>query len=559
MNLRKIILAVSLFIAITSVKAQTIQFGAKTTAVLQHHIQTLASDKFEGRETGTQGEKLSYEYIEGVFKDYGLAPKGTDGYLQSFQFNAGTDLGDNNHFSIGDNALKCGEDYYPLPYSKLESKVEGSLITVGSGIVAPSLNRDDYSGLNNLKGKIFVMDYATPEADNPHSKWAEFANLRKRIDDAITKGAVAVIFYNSSKDVDNPRKESEIKITPASVPVVFVNENKSSLLNAGKFSKIQTDIKKITRTGYNVISYINNNKEFTIVIGAHYDHLGYGGHESLYRGGKAIHNGADDNASGTAALLELARIIKNSSLKNYNFLFIAFSGEEKGLLGSNHFVKEPTIDLSKVNFMINMDMVGRLKPEDQVLLINGVGTSPSWNALMKNISIDSLKIKTTESGVGPSDHTSFYLSNIPVLHFFSGTHSDYHKPSDDEPLINYSGMIKIMKYIVALITEADSLPRFAFTKTNDSNNEEAPRFKVTLGVVPDYAFEGSGMRIDGVTEEKPAAKAGLQKGDIVIQLGDEKVMDMMSYMKALSKFKKGDTTKVKVLRDNSEVEREITF
>ncbi|MBS1765257.1 MAG: M20/M25/M40 family metallo-hydrolase [Bacteroidetes bacterium] len=367
------------------------------------------------------------------------------------------------------------------------------------------------------------------------------------------------MLYNSSKDVDNPRKESEIKITPASVPVVFVNENKSSLLIAGKFSKIQTDIKKITRTGYNVISYINNNKEFTIVIGAHYDHLGYGGHESLYRGGKAIHNGADDNASGTAALLELARIIKNSSLKNYNFLFIAFSGEEKGLLGSNHFVKEPTIDLSKVNFMINMDMVGRLKPEDQVLLINGVGTSPSWNALIKNISIDSLKIKTTESGVGPSDHTSFYLSNIPVLHFFSGTHSDYHKPSDDEPLINYSGMIKIMKYIVALITEADSLPRFAFTKTNDSNNEEAPRFKVTLGVVPDYAFEGSGMRIDGVTEEKPAAKAGLQKGDIVIQLGDEKVMDMMSYMKALSKFKKGDTTKVKVLRDNSEVEREITF
>lgn len=559
MKLRNIFLTAALSLAALSLSAQSSKSDLKTAEILKHHIQTLASDKFEGRETGTTGEKLSYEYITQVFKDYGLAPKGTNGYLQSFEFNAGTELGKNNQFSISDNQLKINDDYYPLPYSQLEGKAEGSLINVGSGIIAPSLKRDDYAGLNNLKGKIFVMDYATPDAGNPHSKWAEFSDLRKRIDDAVAKGAVAVVFYNSSKDLDNPRKESENKITPASVPVIFVNEDKSKLLVDGSAIKLLTDVNKITRTGHNVIGYINNNKDSVIVIGAHYDHLGYGGHESLYRGGRAIHNGADDNASGTAALLELARIIKNSSLKNYNFLFIAFSGEEKGLLGSNHFIKEPTIDLKKVDFMLNMDMVGRLKPDDQVLLINGVGTSPSWNTLMKNIHIDSLKIKTTESGVGPSDHTSFYLSNIPVLHFFSGTHPDYHKPSDDEPLINYAGMIKIMHYMLALLTEANTQPRFVFTKTNDANNEEAPRFKVTLGVVPDYAFEGAGMRIDGVTDDRPAAKAGLQKGDVVIQLGDVKVVDMMSYMKALSKFKKGETTHVKVLRDKTEIEREITF
>nr|HRC92873.1 PDZ domain-containing protein [Bacteroidia bacterium] len=187
------------------------------------------------------------------------------------------------------------------------------------------------------------------------------------------------------------------------------------------------------------------------------------------------------------------------------------------------------------------------------------GTSPSWDSLLNNIKVDSLRIKTTASGVGPSDHTSFYLEGIPVLHFFSGTHSDYHKPSDDEPLINYNGMVSIFHYMYDLIEQTNKLPKLAFTKTNDSSNEDAPRFKVTLGVVPDYAFEGSGMRIDGVTEGRPAAIAGFLKGDVVIQMGEEKITDMMSYMKALSKFKKGDKVKVKVQRGNEVVEKDVTF
>jgi hypothetical protein len=526
---------------------------------LKAHISTLASDKFEGRETGTKGEKRSYQYLSSEFKKAGINPKGTKGYLQPFEFSAGTHFGKHNLLMIDQQALQLEKEYFPLPYSAYKSQATGIAVDVGCGMVATDLHRNDYEKIDDLKGKIAVMDFATPEADNPHSKWAEYTDLRKRLETAAEKGASAVVLYNSNSQLDNPSKNSINKITPLNIPVIFVTNPQLPKLAQNKTITIKTDIEKNMLTGNNVIGYVDNQREYTIVIGAHYDHLGYGGHESLYRGEKAIHNGADDNASGTAALIEIARRIKNSNLKNYNYLFIAFSGEEKGLLGSAYFTKHPTIDQSKVNYMLNMDMVGRLKQNDQVLLINGAGTSPEWKALLTEPADSSLRIKTTESGIGPSDHTSFYLSNIPALHFFSGTHADYHKPSDDEPLINYDGMERIINYMFGLIEKTNTMPKLAFAKTNDASNDDAPRFKVTLGVVPDYTYEGNGMRIDGVTEGKPASHAGLLKGDIVIQLGDEKVADMMSYMKALSKFKKGQTTKVKVIRDKTELEKEVTF
>jgi C-terminal processing protease CtpA/Prc len=206
-----------------------------------------------------------------------------------------------------------------------------------------------------------------------------------------------------------------------------------------------------------------------------------------------------------------------------------------------------------------MDMLGRLKPDEKTLIINGTGTSDRWKGLLDSTKTDSLKIRETDSGVGPSDHTSFYLQDIPVLHFFSGTHGDYHKPGDDEYKINYDGELMIIKMIENIIARLDDAEKLNFVKTKNADNEETPQFKVTLGVVPDYAFDGEGMRIDGVTDEKPASKAGLLPGDVVIQLGDNKVVDMMSYMKALGKFNKGQTTKVKVKRGNEEIERDITF
>ena len=310
-----------------------------------------------------------------------------------------------------------------------------------------------------------------------------------------------------------------------------------------------------TVTGTNVVAFIDNNAENTIVIGAHYDHLGYGDEGSLHRGEKAIHNGADDNASGVAVMLDLARKL-NGNFINNNYLFIAFSGEEKGLLGSNYFTKNATVDMNTVNFMINMDMVGRLK-EDKSLAVHGVGSSPIFSqTLMSNN--PGFNVLKKESGVGPSDHTSFYLNDVPVLHFFTGQHEDYHKPSDDSDLLNYEGMEEISEYIYTIISDLDDNGKLAFRKTKNES-EEVPRFKVALGVIPDYMFDGKGMRIDGISEDKPAQKAGLQKGDVVVKLGDSTVVDMMSYMRALSSFEKGNKTKVTVDRNGEQVEADIKF
>ena len=326
----------------------------------------------------------------------------------------------------------------------------------------------------------------------------------------------------------------------------------------------KTDSVKTTVKGNNVVAFIDNHAKQTIIIGAHYDHLGWGldAHaHSAYRGEPAIHNGADDNASGVATIMELARILVSDAsssrvLAKHNYLFIAFSGEELGLYGSKWFAEHTKFDSLKTDYMLNFDMVGRL--DSNKLMIYGNGTSPLWNEAMKKIE-SPLRIKTSESGVGPSDHTSFYLKSIPVLHFFSGQHKDYHKPSDDESKINYTGMEEIMAYVIKLIKELDTIEKIPFTKTKDDTNESTPKFTVTLGVMPDYTFEGEGMRIDGVTEGKPAEKAELKAGDVVIQLGDTKVTDMRSYMKALSQFKKGDITKVRVKRGNDTVEKDINF
>lgn len=317
-----------------------------------------------------------------------------------------------------------------------------------------------------------------------------------------------------------------------------------------------------TITGNNVIGFINNNAATTIVIGAHYDHLGYGGEGSLYRGeDKAIHNGADDNASGVAVMLNLASRLKlkndNAEVKDSNnYLFMAFSGEEMGLLGSNYFSKNPTIDAESINYMINMDMVGRLKA-DSTLAVYGTGTSPIFKQTLK-ANNDKFKLIENESGVGPSDHTSFYLIDVPVLHFFTGQHEDYHKPGDDSEKLNYEGMNLISDYIFEIISDLDDNGELAF-RTTKNESEETPRFKVGLGVVPDYLYDGEGMRIDGTREETPAFNAGLEKGDVVIKLGDSTITDMMSYMRALSVFEKGDETNISVKRDGETINTTVKF
>lgn len=309
-------------------------------------------------------------------------------------------------------------------------------------------------------------------------------------------------------------------------------------------------------TGTNVIGYIDNMSENTIVIGAHYDHLGYGGTNSLYRDKKnQIHNGADDNASGTALVLDLASKLKTSNREN-NYLFIAFSGEEIGILGSNFFTKNSPILTEKYNYMINMDMVGRLDA-DSTLAVFGVGTSPLFKQVL-NSSNSSFKLTLKDSGIGPSDHTSFYTNDIPVLHFFTGQHKDYHKPSDDYEKINFPGMEKISSFIYDIISQLNNQGKLKFKKTVNES-EQAPRFSVTLGVIPDYLFDGIGMKIDGVSENRPAQKSGMAKGDVVIKMGDHQVNNMMDYMKALSKFEKGQEAIVLIERDKKKIEKKVIF
>ena len=289
------------------------------------------------------------------------------------------------------------------------------------------------------------------------------------------------------------------------------------------------------------------------------DHLGYGeDHNSLYSGTTPmIHNGADDNASGTAALIEMGRWLKKSTYKKYNYLFVNFSGEELGLFGSKYFTEHAGIDLKTVNYMINMDMVGRLNDSTHGITIGGYGTSPTWGNLIKKEDAY-FKINLDSSGSGPSDHTSFYKKDIPVLFFFTGSHKDYHKPSDDADKINYNGELQVIKYIQNIIAQTDKMDKLSFTKTREVSMGKSS-FKVSLGIMPDYTFDGVGVLVDGVSENKPALKAGIKTGDILIQLGEYKFTDVQTYMGTLNKFNKGETTNVKVVRGKEELIFVITF
>ncbi len=309
----------------------------------------------------------------------------------------------------------------------------------------------------------------------------------------------------------------------------------------------------------NVAGYLDNGAANTIIIGAHYDHLGLGhDHNSLDANpdGK-IHNGADDNASGTAGVIEMARYFAGNGVKEqHNFLFLCFSGEELGLVGSKRFTEYPTIDLATCSFMVNMDMIGRLNAEKR-LIVGGVGTAPDFVPTLNTLKGE-FSFKFDSAGIGPSDQTSFYLKNMPVLFFFTGQHSDYHKPSDDTDKINFPGEAQVLSLVARVVNALDQQPKLTFQETK-ANAENTPRFTVTLGIMPDYTYEGEGLHVDGVTAGKPADKAGLLKDDVIVGLGTLVVKDINDYMKALATFKKGDSTTVKVKRKDSEKTFPVTF
>jgi hypothetical protein len=314
-------------------------------------------------------------------------------------------------------------------------------------------------------------------------------------------------------------------------------------------------------TANNIIAFLDNGAKNTIVIGAHYDHLGNSGQGSSLDANPSnkIHNGADDNASGVSGVIELARLYATNNLtESKNFLFVCFSGEELGLLGSKYLMEHSPIDIGSIDFMINMDMIGRLDEQTKAITIHGTGTSPVWEPWIKKLKTD-LTITTDSSGTGPSDHTSFYLKNIPALHFFTGSHSDYHKPSDDADKVNVAGEVKVLDLIRQIISEADDEPKLAFLPTKNKLQTTRSSFKVTLGIMPSYGSDVKGLKVDGVTEGKPAAIAGIKTGDIILQLGSYEIKDIYGYMDVLGKFEKGQTIPVKLKRGEEELNVTLTF
>lgn len=518
--------------------------NATTESNLRKHLSILASDSLEGRRTGTAGEEKAVQYIESYYKQLGIAPAAEGQYRQPFVVDEGKAINSHTAMALDDKALALNEHYFPFAWSA------SGTVDAGSSV---ALQETGSPWWFDLKEDL--------DANNPHFS-AEQA-IREKAIAAAAKGATALLVFNSGKADDGIKFNGKDRSDAVAIPVIYLTKKAVAefAINTEASPHIKAtvgfDAKK--RNGINVAAFINNNALQTIVLGAHLDHLGYGEDaNSRYTGAAAIHNGADDNASGTAAVLELGRILKDRKDIPYNILLLHFSGEELGLYGSKYFTDHPLMDLKQVNYMINLDMVGRLNDTSKVLTIGGIGTSPAWGKILQLDQQKDFTVKIDSSGTGPSDHTSFYRKDLPVLFFFTGLHTDYHKPSDDAQLINYAGTTSIVNYIVRIVNNTPANEKLAFTKTKEQQMGTG-RFKVSIGIMPDYTFSGQGVKADGVIDGRPAQKAGVVAGDVIVQLGEHLITSVETYMQALNRFEKGQSTTVTVKRGKDIREFPITF
>lgn len=562
-----------------------------TADEIKDHITYLASDELEGRMTGTPELYKAADFLKNEFESYGLNPLFNGSFFQDFPFMEKLELGDKNEFvteSISVNIpgarnSKLEQEFIPLSFTDNQS-IECKVIFAGYGISAKDLEYDDYAGID-VKDKIVIVFRNHPDMKSPHSKFEQYSSLRYKTTNARDKGAKGIIFVNTNDKKEDPlielRYDNAAKISGISavqvkrsslsfIPFTDLQNQIDSTLKPRSFIvednqltiKLSTEVDEVKGKSVNVGGIIKatNNKfpgEY-LVIGAHFDHLGWGGQNSLYMGEPSIHNGADDNASGTTGLLELAE--KFSSIKDKidrDIVFIAFSGEELGLLGSSYVVNNFPLPIENDITMINMDMIGRLNDKND-LIVYGTGTSSKWINILDDKNEYDLNLTFNEEGFGPSDHSSFYGKKVPVLFFFSGTHSDYHKPSDDADKINVAGQEKVLRYIydVALtITNSETRPDYISVERKDTGKMTGT--KVYVGTVPDFAGEVDGYKLGGVTDGSPAAKAGLQAGDIITQFGDKKISNIYDFTYALGNYVPGDKVKVIVKRGEENIDVEI--
>lgn len=591
--MKRLYYIIFLFVFSISVYAQKTWKDSEITAKdIKAHVFYLASDEMKGRFTGSKEEQIAADYIQNQFKSFGLSPLFNGSYFQSFPFIEKVELTKFNSLSFEKNKkkreLKLNRDYITAPFSG-KRKITAPLVFVGYGISASKLNYDDYTGVD-VTGKIVIALRYHPEHDSSRSEFDRFASFRQKASAARDKGAAGIIFVNGFLPKNDEDQLMELRYDGAGpikdFSVVQIKRNildeviKAEGLSLLELQKkidsekkpysidlknvkvsISTEVKEIEKYGKNVAGMIEGNdpvlKNEFIVIGAHYDHLGVDQlkSSSMYKGNDPqIHNGADDNASGTTGLLELAeKFGANKNTLKRSIIFIAFSGEELGILGSTYFTNNSPIEMKNIIAMLNMDMIGRLN-EEKSLTVIGAGTSSIWKNLLNEKNVFDFKLSLNDGGSGGSDHQAFTNKNIPVLFFFTGTHTDYHKPSDDADKINLIGQAEVVNFVYSIadaIQRAENKPDFV--KVEEPAQRNVPRSRVTVGTVPEFGYNGNGYKVSGVTEGGPAAKAGMLPGDIIVKFGNKTVNNIYDFMYAMGEFSPGDKVDVVVLRDGKEV------
>lgn len=597
-------LLLSLIIIIISGFSAYSQKDKASPERVKEYVKYLASDELEGRFPGTIGMDKATKFIEDHFSKIGLK-KFNNSYLQEFSVSTGIKLGTENKLSASVLVERVGvpieqwkpgvrnyaveSDWLPTSFSE-NSTVTGQLVFAGYGISADALNYDDFKNID-VKGKICLILAGSPDGNSEKSKFVNYLSLRYKATNARNNGAVGVLFINpqgDSADVIKPlrfemmsknsgivaahfKRSIAAKLLPKNVQINFIeNEiNKKKLPNSFAIPNttitMTVDLNENIQPTYNVIGYVEGTKypsEY-IVIGGHFDHLGYGQMgNSAYRGNAPmIHNGADDNASGTAGVMELAeRFAKNPAERTV--VFMAFSGEEMGLLGSNYYVDNHFFPHEKTALMINFDMIGRMK-ENKVQIF-GLGSSEKFSKDIDSLSlIDSIIVVKLQDGFGPSDHSSFYKNKIPVMHFFTGTHGDYHKPSDDWDKLDYVGLARVAEFAETVVRHYSyQIDKPDYVKVVDSSSQGRASMKgngAWFGIVPNFEESPLGCKISGTSPGSPAQAAGLQENDIITHINDKAIKNLHDFMYVVGEYKPGDKVKVRILRNEKEKFFDVTL
>jgi hypothetical protein len=545
---------------------------------LEAHVQFLADDAQQGRPPGTDADRRVQDYLANAMKDAGLKPGFGGDYKQTFEVTDGVTLREGGQTALDISGVPI--PHHLVPYTGDTSQTGpavAKLVFAGWGILGEN-GPGDWKGIERkVKGKIVVVLHGGPD---PHIDPTRVRPAAKVIA-ARDRGAVGVVIWDPTNDVapHNDGDWNDMKI-----PVLFVGTaGNDSLVRAfggkpptgdvdpnkpgiprgkvtAKKGTLEVDVEPVKLTTANVAGVLpgDGSTDKVVVVGAHMDHLGMGSHTSLAPGETAVHNGADDNASGVAVMLELCRSLAGvpAEKRPYDVFCVAFGAEEMGLLGSKFLVENmDKVARERIVSMINFDMVGRLR--EQTVTVAGVGTSSVWGKLV-DAHRGSLKVAATEDGYGPSDHGSFYEAGIPVLHFWTGSHDDYHKPSDDTDKINFDGALAVgtmALQIVIALEEGKLVPDYL--KTQPTMRTGARDFRVSLGTMPDYAGGVDGVKLSGVREGGPAQKAGLHKGDVIRKIGAREIHNLEDYMASFGELAPGVAVKVVVERAGQALELEL--